>query len=183
MKDQSTEVGSSERYSQASENRRHYGDMRFNQLTLYGVICTLILNAAISTQPEQTLSPEHTNLAIFSIVGMAATAVLWIMEIRSTVSELYYKHLALSFESGSTSTASTAIAPIKSVVLTATNAVIALYAGCYLGWFFLWSSGSPTLLSEWVVVTILLITGAGLLVYTVRQYLGAWKRWQPPSPS
>ena len=53
---QPSRLGPSEQYSQASENRRYYGDMRFKQLTLYGVISTLILNAAIYNKncPQST---------------------------------------------------------------------------------------------------------------------------------
>jgi hypothetical protein len=172
---QPSRLGPSEQYSQASENRRYYGDMRFKQLSLYGVISTLILNAAISKQPQQELSAEHSNLAVFSFVGMAVTSVLWVMEIRSTVSELHYKHLAQSFELGSPSAS---IFPIRSVVLTATNAVAAFYAGCYLGWFLLWFSTGSKRLSEWALATIFLLLGARLLVYTTRQYLTAWQHWR-----
>jgi hypothetical protein len=65
-----------EMYKQACENSRFYGDMRFKQLTLFGVICGLLLNALKDASvPNKILT--------IAAIGMIATTVIWIMEVRS----------------------------------------------------------------------------------------------------
>ena len=114
-----------EMYKQASEDRRFYGDMRFKQLTLFGILSALLLNTLNSQMPLVSSTK-------ISIIGMASTALLWIMEIRSSIFAQAARKLKGSLEPSGIRNEGEFVH--HWTFLNATNAVLVFYAAAFVSW-------------------------------------------------
>src|SRR5260370_9723500 len=72
-----------ETIKQACEDHRFYGDMRFKVLTLFAVTMGALLTALLAPRSGATLS-DPSKVAL-SVIGLGLTAVLWTIEVRSTI--------------------------------------------------------------------------------------------------
>jgi hypothetical protein len=160
-------------YKQTCENCRFYGDMRFKQLTLFGVIYGLLLNV---------LKDANTPGKVLTIcsIGMIATTVLWIMEVRSFVHWLRAASLKEMFEGRAIGEAqlekatSNKDAVPKWTLVNASNAVLLLYLISYLFWYVLFLGQ----LSDFARISSAVIFGLGclfLLVFSVIEYQPAFR--------
>ena len=159
-------------YKQASEDFRYFADMRFKQLSLFGIISALLLNALNSNGPN--LSIQYV-----SIIGMASAALLWIMEIRSTIHGQAARYMKRSFEQCLGK-------PIEEfsprwTLLNATNAVLALYAAAFASWYILFVVTGH---HNWIygIGAIPLLGLSLLLAFSLREYSAllshAIKNWR-----
>ncbi len=73
------------KYAELAANMRFYGDMRFKQLTLLLTGMTLLV-AGVAQYPTVDLFPSVPLRGALAVAGMLFTGVMWIMEVRSTIS-------------------------------------------------------------------------------------------------
>lgn len=64
------------RLSQLAENMRFYGDMRFKQLTLFMAAMTAVAGGITEASQYRWW---------IALAGMCIAAVMWVMEVRSTI--------------------------------------------------------------------------------------------------
>lgn len=161
--------------TQLAQTIRHYGDMRFKQLTLL-MAGVPFLAAGIAIRNYSTikvLSWLELRGAV-PFLGMLFTAVVWVMEVRSTI--LYNAARAHAKETNP----SPNFRRFRKLnlflhrCLNATTAVFALYISLYVAWWYcaeLWYPG------RWLFV---LFTAAGLVlfVYSFFSYWGGWESWE-----
>lgn len=157
----------------AADNMRFYGDMRFKQLTLFSVVTAFLLNAAVS-KDALVLLGGHKNLTPISLLGILFTAVLWVMEVASTLYGVRY------------------LAPVVKALdtlevdqdgkvcrhwthLNASNAVIFLYVGSYTIWWFMWKAAGKMTCPGYVAWIVFGLAGLFLVVFTAREYWQLWK--------
>jgi hypothetical protein len=62
--------------SQLAENMRFYGDMRFRQLTLFMAAMTAVAGGIVGSIQYRWW---------IALGGLCITAVIWVMEVRSTI--------------------------------------------------------------------------------------------------
>jgi hypothetical protein len=74
----------SERRTQLLENMRFYGNLRFHQLTLLMAVLTLV-GAGIAQYPDLHLTTALSLRSALAGLAMLFTAVIWIMEVRSSM--------------------------------------------------------------------------------------------------
>jgi 8-oxo-dGTP pyrophosphatase MutT (NUDIX family) len=137
------------RITQFAETLRFYGDMRFKQLTLF-IGAMTAAGAGVA---------QFWNLRVLiAIAGMAVTAVMWTMEVRST---LYWRALWEKYPD---------LWPVPKTGcfgwLSATNVVLFLYLSFYVFWLecaFRWKPSLLLLVPGTAVVSL-------LVDFSVRSY-------------
>jgi hypothetical protein len=154
-----------ESYKQACEDHRFYADMRFKQLTLFSAISGLLLSSLASSSPTIT-KPT------LSIIGIAATTVLWLMEVRSSIYAQAARARQRLLERAVT------ITPpqlghdnfeLHWTLLNATNAVLALYIATFVFWFAVFYRFTSTSL-RWEGCSALFLIFAVLITFSLREY-------------
>lgn len=150
--------------AQIAENMRHYGDMRFQQLTLFSGAMALMA-AGVANSPHLMLTPRLSVRMAIAVAGSVFTAVILIMEVRSTV---YWVAMR---EGGGQSLWPRPGKSALGRLFNATNAVLFTYFATYFFWMFCASTWSyhPCLVS--VVGGLFLLL---LLVFTISSY---WHMW------
>src|ERR1051325_7072300 len=68
-------------YKQMCDEHRFYGDMRFKQLSLYGVVTALLVNAMNS----KDVASAAISAKAICVIALLSTSVLWVMEVRSSL--------------------------------------------------------------------------------------------------
>lgn len=118
-------------YKDISENLRHYGNMRFAQLTLFFIITGGLFTAAFNERFEIS---SYGELFIY-VAGIISTLVIWIMETSSTNYWCHYKEQAKNIE------ISLGISQYNNNkspwYLSATYAVALLFFSVFIFWAFL----------------------------------------------
>ena len=160
-----------EYYKQACDDHRFYADMRFKQLSLFGVISGLLLNAF-------NASAAWPKMEILTSFGVIVTSVIWVMEVRSS---MYAQKAKARIRLCETCLANTQIPENspedregdfkpKWPLVNATNAVLFLYMATFVFW--------TTLLLVHLESSIQLVTGilfgaafVLLVVFSIREYL------------
>ncbi|MGP8173102.1 MAG: hypothetical protein ACLP7O_00985 [Terracidiphilus sp.] len=162
-----------EQYKQACDDHRFFGDMRFKQLSLFAVMNGLLLNALNSSNAVAKASTIGS-------LGMMISAVIWIMEVRSSIfghrARAKKKSFELETEKIPSGLEDSPIEKceeqfeIKWTHVNATNAVLSLYMISYLSWLvlFFWEAHS------WILQAFGLLMGlmfVFLVIFTMREYL------------
>ena len=150
---------------QIAQNMRLYVDLRFKQLTLL-IAWIAIIGAGISHFDDKIIVSDFELKLLLAIASMLITAVLWIMEIRST---LYWVAHRNSFPDLWPKPENAKIKWIN-----ASNAVLILYISIYFFWFrctLQWGK-SPV---EKIVGGVV---GISLLILSVINYWPLWKQDQ-----
>lgn len=117
-----------EEYGELAEDMRHYGNMRFAQLTLYFALMAGLVTAVFATQP-----PLHAGVrVVLKIAGVVSTLAFCVMEERAADYWHHFRKRAshledqLGYQRYSTKA--------MGRWLTATNAVRLLFLASALGW-------------------------------------------------
>jgi hypothetical protein len=155
-------------YQDVSENMRHYGNMRFAQMTLFAAITAGLTSAIINDKtPYQWLG------VIVGFGGAVATSIFWVLEERAADYWHHYVRRAIELEK-TLGYAQYSKRPVKNYV-TATNAVRVFYAGTLLFW--IWSTFKlikarlGSLPNVWCIVPIILsLVVVGCLVYRILHF-------------
>ena len=143
------------RLSQLAENMRFYGDMRFKQLTLFMAAMTAVGGGVVGSSQYRWW---------IALGGLCITAVMWVMEIRSTINfnavhkcapELWPRAQSKLFR-----------------LLTASHAVLLLYVGFYAFWLYSMRKWCPACCVSFYSE---LIVGFALLLFSVANYWDLWK--------
>jgi len=156
------------RRNQLGQNMRFYGDMRFKQLTLFLGASSLFI-AGVG-QYQNIDFPRGLKLkAVISIAGILFTSVMWVMEVRSTVSFFATRELAEDLWPRAK--------PARFIWLNSTNAVLSLHIASFCFWY--WCA------ANWVYHRFLILSGGALLgillaAFTVHNYLPAWRYPERP---
>lgn len=171
---QSKSVADAELYKQACDDHRFYADMRFKQLSLFGVVSGLLLNTLNKANTPQMI-------ATVSSVGMIVTNVIWIMEVRSSIYAQIARSRKHSFElefstqepqrGGLTQGKPATISELelKWTHFNATNAVLVLYMISYFSWLILFfSQANSTALRAFG--SLLGFLFSILVAFSIRQY-------------
>jgi hypothetical protein len=153
-----------DRYKQTCEDHRFYGDMRFKQLSLFAIVTGLLLNGAIS-KDSPLLFTGHSNKTPLSFAGIVFTTVLWVMEVRSTTHGFRIRRQKENLEGGPR---------VEWAWLSATNAVLPLYAASYFFWFFIWKYAGPMTKSGLLAWLFFALWGIVLVIYSEEQYRKMW---------
>jgi len=164
-------IDPAEVYKQNCEDHRFYGDMRFKQLTLWSVGIGFLLNTLYG-KDASTLSVFHRG--VWCAAAFFWTAVIWVMEVRSTVHGLRRIEYRAGIEGAPEGRYSN-----KWTLLSASSAIALLYAASCVVW-------SVQLLTIWGASAITFwVTAAAfalLAAFTVREYLPMWEhaieKWQ-----
>ena len=164
-------VDPTEVYKQNCEDLRSYGDMRFKQLTLWSVGMGFILNAMYG---KDAALQSVLHRGIWCWASFFWTAVIWVMEVRSTVHWVGKKEHRDIVEGEVGKKLSN-----KWTLLNASFAIALLYAASCAVWciqlLVLWGVWAITF---WVMAAAITL----LIVFTVREYLPMWKHaiknWQ-----
>ncbi len=168
-----------ELYKQSCEDHRFYGDMRFKQLTLWSVGIGFVLNVMHGKEASVMTAGQK---GIWYVAAFFWTAVIWVMEVRSSVHGVRAMRLKDTQENriadGSTSDASSEAKarsrdiPNKWTLLNATNAVGLLYAlSALLGLLYLRRAWGISTMTFWIEVFVFIL----LVAFTIREY---WELWQ-----
>lgn len=147
------------RRTQLAENLRFYGEMRFKQLTLLMAVMTLV-GAAVLQGDHRALTERITLHTAGASFALLFTAVVWVMEVRAVL--YWLAHAAMVPELWPS--------PRKGwSVLSATNAVLGLYASLYVFWLCCARSWN---LEPWLLVAFsalgLVLVGFSLWAYLAR---------------
>lgn len=164
-------IDPAEVYKQNCEDHRFYGDMRFKQLTLWSVGMGFLLNAVFG-KDAACLSVLHRGLWCFA--AFFWTAVIWVMEVRSTVHGLRRIEYRAGIEGSAGGRYSN-----KWTLLNASSVIALLYASSCVVW-------SIQLLTIWgarvIAFWVMSAAFALLAAFTIREYLEMWKHaiknWQ-----
>jgi hypothetical protein len=115
-------------YMDVGENMRHFGNIRFAQLTLFVAITAGFLTAVF--QPNPPLS----NLARVTLKGVAllVTVTFWVMDQRAMQYWHHYRHRAVELEKELGFQQYTSIPALS--VFSATNALRLLFLGLSVFW-------------------------------------------------
>lgn len=158
----------------AAENLRFYGDMRFKQLTLFSIVTAFLLNAAVSKDAQQLLA-THRNLTSLSVAGMLFTAVLWIMEVASTLYGVRYLR-PVRDELDRLEEQQESEKVIRHwTLLNATNAVVFAYFASYVFWWWMWKAAGKMTCAGYVGWVLFGLAGLFLVLFTGREYCQLWK--------
>ena len=83
-----------EEYADLSDNMRHYGNMRFAQLTLYFALTAGLVTALFTVDPPLS---DSLRLAL-KIIGVIASAAFSVMEERAADYWHYFRRRAVKIE-------------------------------------------------------------------------------------
>lgn len=116
-----------EEYKEAGANLRHYGNMRFAQLTLLAAVSGGLFTALISKDPCLTESQK----ILLACLGLLFSGALWVMEERSNQwwQRFFSRAIALEKEIGANQ-----FTPPQQGCLSATVAVHIVYLVLVLVW-------------------------------------------------
>jgi hypothetical protein len=133
---------------QIAENMRFFADMRFKQLTLFVAAMTAVAGGIVVSMPYRWW---------IALGGLCITAVMWLMEIRSTINFVTNYNYAPE------------LWPRKKPKLigwlTASHDVAFLYAGSYLWWLICVKRWGPTFCFSFYIGSL---AGAVLLYFFYR---------------
>ena len=115
-------------YKDVSTNMRQYGNMRFAQLTLFIVLIAGLLTVLFTSDPPLTSLVGF----VLKIGGLIITVVFWIIEERAADHWHHFSRRAVELEK-ELGYQQYSTRPARTVV-TATNAVRALYFFVFLFW-------------------------------------------------
>jgi hypothetical protein len=155
-----------EKYKQACEDYRFYGDMRFKQLTLFSAVTVFLLNVATSEKAVPLLS-SHSNKALFGIAGMFFTAVFWLMELRSTMYALESRAEKERIEQRS---------PREWELMTASNVVLFLFAVSYGFWFSVWKDAGAVTSCRSSPAILFIGSALWMFIYSIWRLCQIWRR-------
>lgn len=171
-------------YKQSCENHRFYGDMRFKQPTLWSVGIAFVLNALYG---KETPGMTEGQKGIWYVAAFFWTAVIWVMEVRSSVHGVRAMRVKDSLEErvarerptdGSTTDGSSEVKasdrdlPNKWTLLNATNAVGLLYGlSSLLALLCLRKAWGISVATFWIEALVFVL----LVAFTIREY---WELWQ-----
>ena len=79
-------------YLDASENMRHYGNMRFAHLSLYFAVLGALLGVIAIGEPTELLC------GVYALAGIGVSALFWVMDERSSAFFYYYRSKAVELE-------------------------------------------------------------------------------------
>jgi len=147
------------RLEQQGENYRFYGDMRFKQLTLFMAAMT----AAISGIGQANIDQWWLALASLSF-----TAVMWIMEVRSTVNAIVI-HDAIRKELPQLFPEQRKFWPF----LNASFAVVLLHAAFYMFWL-------SRIRASCIYFFVGIVGCAALLIFSAGNYCRHKEFWFGP---
>jgi len=159
-------------YVDVSDNLRHYGNMRFAQMTLFVAITAGLGSAVIN---DLKASCQWLR-AIVGVGGAIATVIFWVLEERAADYWHHYIRRALQLEE-TLGYAQYKGRPAQSYV-TATNAVRVFYAVVLLFW--IWFTVLPSITAPlgnlpdvWLILLIGVptILSLGAMVVLVRRVL------------
>lgn len=157
-------------YKQVCDEHRFYGDMRFKQLSLYGVITALLVNAMNS----KDVATATISAKAICVIALLSTSVLWVMEVRSSLYGYRCQKAKDQFETNGSS-ASGIVTDQPSfhwTLLNATNLVLVLYFCSYLFWLRQWIALEPRVyVGHYLPMAWFMI----LIAFSVREY---WQRWR-----
>jgi hypothetical protein len=152
-----------EQFKQACEDHRFYGDMRFKVLTLFAVTMGALLTALLAPKPDAQIAAS--SLIVLSVIGLGLTAVLWTMEVRSTIFAVQSRTIIEALGGGNQD-----FRPRLSQV-SATNSVLLLYMSAYFGWAVFLDRVVRVVQTRWTCVAWSF--GMLLFIYSV---MPLWKR-------
>ncbi len=152
---------SEEQLNRLSDTMRLYAEMRFKQLTVFLAWLTLAGAGVVNFQSREFVGPLSLG-AVLALATMLVTAVVWVMEVRST---LYW--VAIREEEGQLWPR-----PKKAFLscLNATNMVVLLYC-CNYG-FWCWS-GFKWGINVWTIGVFAFI-GFVIFLFTIINYWSLW---------
>jgi len=156
--------------TQLGENMRFYADMRFKQISVLTAVLTVAAAGAIQF-PNAMLAGQASVRTALASFALLLTAVVWIMEVRSTLFWAAHRDVASALWPTPTN------APFP--WLTATNALLILYASLYGFWLYcalLWKLVTPMVVLFGVLAVL-------LVVFSVRAYLPLSRRGSTPPKS
>jgi hypothetical protein len=157
----STEV---EIYKQTCEDFRFYGEMRFKQLTLWSVGVGFMLNALYG---KASGTPETGSKDLWYLAAFFWTAVIWVMEVRSSVHGVRRLRLKSKLEKAQPDEGCDDELSNKWTLLNATNAVVVLYVtSCSLCVVRLAAAWGPCVAAVWGMSAGLM----SLVAFTLREY-------------
>jgi hypothetical protein len=158
------------KFTQLAENMRFYADMRFKQIGVLTAVLTVAAAGAVQF-PSTMLAGQTSVRTVLASFALLLTAVVWIMEVRSTLFWTAHRDEAADLWPAPPG------APFP--WLTATNALLVLYASVYGFWLFC--------AVHWKLVTFMVaffgVLGGLLLVFSVKAYLPLWRRRTPTDES
>jgi hypothetical protein len=169
-------------YKQSCEDHRFFGDMRFKQLTLWSVGVGFVLNALYGKEPP-LLKSDPCLAGWLYVAAFFWTAVIWVMEVRSTKQGIRSRACKEGLEKGVVEALSTEERhqdlSNKWTLLDATNAVAGLYGGFCVVWTLeLYRACGTCTIPFWGVVAVLVV----LFAFTIREYWTLWehafKEWK-----
>jgi len=146
--------------TQLAENLRFYGNARFQQLTLFMAGLTAITAGMVHDETMKPFIYVLSLRAVLAIFGMLFTAVIWVMEVRSTIYWTIHWSCARH------------IWPLPATPwcewLTASSAVAGLYFFTYIA---LWLCAYQWQVPWWLLVSLVL-PFVVVLIFTAWMYLG-----------
>ncbi|HWE83742.1 MAG TPA: hypothetical protein VG267_02280 [Terracidiphilus sp.] len=151
-------------YKEACNDHRFYADLRFKQLSLFALVDGFLLKEFV----DSTSSPK---IAIIGAIGVVVSSALWVMEIRSSLYAQKAKGRQRLLEPDNISAVDAELRRFEArwTILNATNAVLTLFIGSFLFWF--WqtfeNSSSPAKIA---VGALGMVIFAVLLAFSVREY-------------
>jgi hypothetical protein len=158
-------------YKQVCDEHRFYGDMRFKQLSLYGVITALLVNAMNS----KDIATAAISAKTICVIALLSTSVLWVMEVRSSLYGYRCQKAKDQFETNASSGSGivTDQPSFHWTLLNATNLVLFLYFCSYLFWLHQsWIALGPQApVRRYSAMAGFMI----LIAFSVREY---WQRWR-----
>jgi len=145
-----------------AENLRFYGDMRFKQLTLLMAWLT-ISGAGVMQSGKVEIVPDLQARVIIAMASIIVGSVLWVMEIRSSLSFVAHRSKFPDLWPRPENVAADQV--------NATNMVLILYCSHYLAW--LW------LLDNWIESYLLILSlslfFSYLVVFSILSYVPLWQ--------
>jgi hypothetical protein len=141
--------------SQLAENMRFFADMRFKQLTLF--------MAAMTAVAAGIINPNQYRWWI-ALGGLWITAVIWVMEIRSTINFIKNYNQATELWPRAKSKGCRFV--------TSSHAVLGLYGGFYATWLLCIKKWGPACCVSFYVG---LIVGFALFLFSIANDHDLWK--------
>ena len=158
--------------TQIGETIRHYADMRFKQLTLLMAGVPVLAAGVVVKGYSTTKILGCLELrGVVPILGMMFTAVVWVMEVRSTA---YFFAARANAKEVCPSPKFNRFHRLNVLLhryINASTAVLVLYVSLYMAWWYcakLWYPGK-------VLLVLFAVAGLVLLVFSFTTYWGAWE--------
>lgn len=143
--------------SQLAENMRFFVDMRFKQLTLFMAAMTAVATGIIKSSQYRWW---------LALGGLGITAVIWVMEIRSTINFIEHRDHAPELWPRAESK------PKLFRLLTSSHVVLLLYMGFYAVWSYCIKKWGPACYFSFYSA---LIVGVVLVLFSILNDHDLWK--------